>query len=129
MLFSRGLIKVLFATETFATGVNMPARCVLFNGVRKSDGTQFRELMTGEYTQMSGRAGRRGIDSHGVCIISGDITSGEDIPEAEKLRHMIVGKPTKLSSKFTTTYSMLLNLLRLEVTPYRTPYPTPTPPL
>ena len=61
MLFSRGLIKVLLATETFAVGVNMPARSVVFNGVRKNDGRSFRNLLPGEYTQMSGRAGRRGI--------------------------------------------------------------------
>ena len=72
MLFSRGLIKVLLATETFAVGVNMPARSVVFNGVRKNDGRSFRNLLPGEYTQMSGRAGRRGIDAHGVCIVAGD---------------------------------------------------------
>ena len=64
--------QVLFATETFAIGVNMPARSVVFNGVRKNDGRSFRELLPGEYTQMSGRAGRRGIDAHGVCILAGE---------------------------------------------------------
>ena len=49
MLFSRNLLKVLFATETFAIGVNMPARSVIFNGVRKNDGRSFRELWAGEY--------------------------------------------------------------------------------
>ena len=67
ILFSRGLIKVLLATETFAIGVNMPARCAVFNGVRKNDGRGFRELLPGEYVQMSGRAGRRGIDAHGIA--------------------------------------------------------------
>jgi antiviral helicase SKI2 len=62
ILFSRNLIKVLFATETFAMGVNMPARSVVFNSIRKHDGAQFRELEPGEYTQMAGRAGRRGLD-------------------------------------------------------------------
>ena len=51
ILFSRGLVKILFATETFAMGVNMPARCVVFNSIRKHDGTQFRELQPGEYTR------------------------------------------------------------------------------
>ena len=55
ILFGRGLIKVLFATETFAMGVNMPARCVVFSSLRKHDGREFRELLPGEYTQMSGR--------------------------------------------------------------------------
>jgi antiviral helicase SKI2 len=62
ILFSRGIVKVLFATETFAMGVNMPARTVVFNGFRKHDGREFRDLLPGEYTQMAGRAGRRGLD-------------------------------------------------------------------
>ena len=62
ILFGRGLVKVLFATETFAMGVNMPAKSVVFNSIRKHDGKQFRVLEPGEYTQMAGRAGRRGLD-------------------------------------------------------------------
>lgn len=69
ILFSRNLIKVLFATETFAMGVNMPARAVVFNSIRKHDGTQFRILQPGEYTQMAGRAGRRGLDTVGTVIL------------------------------------------------------------
>ena len=52
ILFSRSLVKVLFATETFAMGVNMPARCVVFNSIRKHDGKNFRQLEPGELTQM-----------------------------------------------------------------------------
>jgi antiviral helicase SKI2 len=63
ILFSQSVIKVLLATETFAMGVNMPARAVVFNGFRKHDGKGFRDLLSGEYTQMAGRAGRRGLDS------------------------------------------------------------------
>jgi hypothetical protein len=55
ILFSRQLAKVLFATETFAMGVNMPARTVVFSSVRKHDGNSWRDLLPGEYTQMSGR--------------------------------------------------------------------------
>ena len=62
ILFSQSVIKVLVATETFAMGVNMPARSVVFNGYRKHDGKSFRDLLPGEYTQMAGRAGRRGLD-------------------------------------------------------------------
>ncbi|XP_016141563.1 superkiller complex protein 2 [Sinocyclocheilus grahami] len=69
MLFSRGLVKVLFATETFAMGVNMPARTVVFDSIRKHDGTGFRNLLPGEYIQMAGRAGRRGLDATGTVII------------------------------------------------------------
>ncbi|XP_059813465.1 helicase SKI2W isoform X2 [Hypanus sabinus] len=69
MLFARGLVKILFATETFAMGVNMPARTVVFDSIRKHDGTNFRDLMPGEYIQMAGRAGRRGLDTTGMVII------------------------------------------------------------
>lgn len=61
ILFARNLTLILFATETFAMGVNMPAKCVVFSGLRKHDGRAFRDLLPGEYTQMSGRAGRRGL--------------------------------------------------------------------
>ncbi|TNY19936.1 translation repressor [Rhodotorula diobovata] len=110
LLFARGLVKVLFATETFAMGVNMPAKCVVFSGIRKHDGRSFRELLPGEYTQMSGRAGRRGLDKTGVVIINAD----SEVPDANTLSHMILGQPTKLQSQFRLTYSMILNLLRVE---------------
>lgn len=61
-----GLLKVLFATETFSTGLNMPAKSVAFTRARKWDGGAFRWLRSGEYIQMSGRAGRRGLDDKGV---------------------------------------------------------------
>lgn len=60
LLFQMSLIKVLFATETFAMGINMPARTVVFDSIKKHDGTKFRLLQTSEYIQMAGRAGRRG---------------------------------------------------------------------
>ncbi|KAI8380104.1 NUC185 domain-containing protein [Blakeslea trispora] len=111
ILFARGLVKVLFATETFAMGVNMPARSVVFSGIRKHDGRSFRDLLPGEYTQMSGRAGRRGLDSTGVVIIA---AGGEEPPEVPCLSTMLLGKPTKLESQFRLTYNMILNLLRVE---------------
>lgn len=110
LLFQRGLVKVLFATETFAMGVNMPARSVVFSGIRKHDGHGFRDLLAGEYTQMSGRAGRRGLDPTGVVIIN----AADQIPEAATLHKMLLGQPTKLSSQFRLTYNMILNLLRVE---------------
>lgn len=110
LLFQRGLVKVLFATETFAMGVNMPARSVVFSGIRKHDGHGFRDLLAGEYTQMSGRAGRRGLDATGVVIIN----ATDQLPEAATLRKMLLGQPTKLSSQFRLTYNMILNLLRVE---------------
>ncbi|KAJ1031674.1 hypothetical protein NDA13_002064 [Ustilago tritici] len=110
LLFQRGLVKVLFATETFAMGVNMPARSVVFSSIRKHDGHGFRELLPGEYTQMSGRAGRRGLDATGVVIIN----AADQLPETAVLHKMLLGQPTKLQSQFRLTYNMILNLLRVE---------------
>lgn len=69
ILFSEGLLKVLFATETFSMGLNMPARTVLFTSCRKWDGKETRWITSGEYIQMSGRAGRRGLDDKGIVIL------------------------------------------------------------
>lgn len=81
VLFQEGLLKALCATETFSTGLNMPAKTVVFTSARKYDGGQFRNLNSGEYIQMSGRAGRRGIDDRGAAAsilwyfaISGQLT-------------------------------------------------------
>eukprot|EP00516_Mucochytrium_quahogii_P006056 CAMPEP_0203754358 /NCGR_PEP_ID=MMETSP0098-20131031/7960_1 /ASSEMBLY_ACC=CAM_ASM_000208 /TAXON_ID=96639 /ORGANISM=" , Strain NY0313808BC1" /LENGTH=1330 /DNA_ID=CAMNT_0050645317 /DNA_START=642 /DNA_END=4631 /DNA_ORIENTATION=- len=111
ILFCQGLIKILFATETFAIGVNMPARTVIFNGLRKHDGVRFRDILPGEYTQMAGRAGRRGIDTVGTVIIS--CTSGKEPPPIDVLSIMLTGSATKLTSQFRLSYTMILNLLRV----------------
>ncbi|XP_058028782.1 superkiller complex protein 2 [Ahaetulla prasina] len=110
MLFSKGLVKILFATETFAMGVNMPARTVVFNSVRKHDGANFRDLVPAEYIQMAGRAGRRGLDTTGMVII----LCKNQVPEMSDLHRMMLGKPTRLQSQFRLTYTMILNLLRVE---------------
>uniref|UniRef100_A0A671QXI1 Helicase SKI2W-like n=1 Tax=Sinocyclocheilus anshuiensis TaxID=1608454 RepID=A0A671QXI1_9TELE len=110
MLFSRGLVKVLFATETFAMGVNMPARTVVFDSIRKHDGTGFRNLLPGEYIQMAGRAGRRGLDATGTVII----LCKAGVHDMGDLHAMMLGKPTVLHSQFRLTYTMILNLLRVE---------------
>lgn len=68
ILLQRNLIKLLFATDSFAMGLNMPTKTVIFNGLRKHDGTEFRDLLGSEYTQMSGRAGRRGLDDKGMVL-------------------------------------------------------------
>ncbi|OJJ81640.1 SKI complex RNA helicase subunit SKI2 [Aspergillus glaucus CBS 516.65] len=112
ILFARSLVKILFATETFAMGLNLPTRTVVFSGFRKHDGKSFRDLLPGEYTQMAGRAGRRGLDTVGYVII---VNAGRDeAPPAGALRKMILGDPTKLRSQFRLTYNMILNLLRVE---------------
>ncbi|KAL7058832.1 hypothetical protein AAHC03_013428 [Spirometra sp. Aus1] len=112
ILFQRGLVRVLFATETFAMGVNMPARCVVFTSIQKHDGNRKRLLTAGEFTQMAGRAGRRGLDSTGtVIIIANNIEPGV-MPIEAQLTQMLLGKPTKLQSQFKITYSMILYLHR-----------------
>ncbi|GJD06212.1 ATP-dependent RNA helicase SKI2 [Galdieria sulphuraria] len=105
-----GLVRILFATETFAMGVNMPARTVVFSSLRKHDGRSFRFVEPGEYIQMAGRAGRRGLDAVGNVLIY----LSEDIPDAATLKYILTGPPIRLSSRFRLTYNMILNLLRVE---------------
>lgn len=109
ILFQEGLIKVLFATETFAMGLNMPAKTVVFTAVRKFDGETFRFISGGEYIQMSGRAGRRGLDERGISILTVD----ERI-QPETARAILKGNADPLRSSFHLEYNMLLNLLRSE---------------
>ncbi|KAG5891420.1 hypothetical protein JTB14_031486 [Gonioctena quinquepunctata] len=110
MLFQRGLIKLLFATETFAMGVNMPARTVVFDSIKKHDGKELRELEPAEYIQMAGRAGRRGLDKEGTVIILCKM----EVPPEDTLKKMMLGKPSSLVSQFRLTYGMVLSLLRVE---------------
>ena len=91
-------------------GVNAPARAVVFHGLRKHDGRDFRNLLPGEYTQMAGRAGRRGLDSVGTVLIM----CWEEPPEESDLRTILSGKATKLESQFRLRFNMILNLLRVE---------------
>ncbi|KAH7096113.1 antiviral helicase [Auriculariales sp. MPI-PUGE-AT-0066] len=109
ILFQEGLIKVLFATETFSIGLNMPARTVVFTSVRKYDGKDFRNLSGGEYIQMSGRAGRRGLDDRGVVIMMCD-----EQMEPAAARAMVKGEAERLNSAFHLSYNMILNLMRVE---------------
>lgn len=112
ILFAQTLVKVLFATETFAMGLNLPTRTVVFSGYRKHDGHSFRNLHPGEYTQMAGRAGRRGLDTVGTVVIVPP--GGDEAPPVADLQKMILGEPQKLRSQFRLTYNMILNLLRVE---------------
>ncbi|KAJ3115132.1 ATP-dependent RNA helicase mtr4 [Phlyctochytrium bullatum] len=80
VLFQEGLVKVLFATETFSIGLNMPARTVVFTSLQKYDGERRRYITAGEYIQMSGRAGRRGLDKSGTVVVMVDAgLDGENI--------------------------------------------------
>lgn len=110
MLFQSGLVKLLFATETFAMGVNMPARTVIFDSHRKYDGLEVRNLKPGEYIQMAGRAGRRGHDENGTVIL----LCKSQVPPSMDLRSMILGQPEKLQSQFILRYAVILTCLRIE---------------
>ncbi|KAK9356228.1 rRNA-processing arch domain-containing protein [Lipomyces doorenjongii] len=109
ILFQEGLIKVLFATETFSIGLNMPAKTVVFTNVRKWDGKNFRWVSGGEYIQMSGRAGRRGLDDRGIVILMID-----EKMEPEVAKGMVKGQADRLDSAFHLSYNMILNLMRVE---------------
>ncbi|EGN94357.1 hypothetical protein SERLA73DRAFT_62726 [Serpula lacrymans var. lacrymans S7.3] len=109
ILFQEGLIKVLFATETFSIGLNMPAKTVVFTAARKFDGREFRDLSSGEYIQMSGRAGRRGLDDRGVVIMMCD-----EKLEPTSAKEMVKGEADRLDSAFHLGYNMILNLMKVE---------------
>ena len=109
ILFGEGLLKVLFATETFAMGINMPAKTVVFTSLQKFDGKDFRNVKPGEYIQMSGRAGRRGLDDRGIVIQMVD----QKLDPAQA-RETMTGDADALRSTFHLGYNMVLNLLRIE---------------
>jgi ATP-dependent RNA helicase DOB1 len=109
VLFGESLLKILFTTETFAMGLNMPARTVVFTSCRKFDGTDMRLVNSGEYIQMSGRAGRRGLDDRGIVIQMVD-----EKLEPASAKDMIMGQAESLNSAFHLGYNMLLNLMRVD---------------
>src|SRR5205809_3742914 len=95
LLFERGLCKVVFATETMSLGIHMPARSVVLQGVTKRTDHGFRALSHNELTQMAGRAGRRGIDPEGRCVIALDARDG-----VEDLLRVVDGSPEPIESQF-----------------------------
>ena len=109
ILFQEGLIKVLFATETFSIGLNMPAKTVVFTSVRKFDGVSQRWVTPSEFIQMSGRAGRRGLDERGIVILMID-----EKMEPQVAKEIVRGQQDKLNSAFHLGYNMILNLMRVE---------------
>lgn len=115
LLFGKGYIKLLFATETFAVGINMPTKTVLFTDINKFDGGGMRPLYSHEYTQMAGRAGRRGIDTVGHVIHLTNLFKNCD---QTTLKVMLKGKPQTLVSKFKISYNLLLNLIDIGETNY-----------
>jgi len=108
ILYSLGYVKVLFATETFSVGLNMPTKTVIFTDIIKWDGSDSRLLLPHEYTQMAGRAGRRGIDTVGNVIHLNNLYQEVDKVE---FRLMLKGRPQELISKFKFSYNFILNSL------------------
>jgi len=108
ILYGKHLIKVLFATETFAVGVNMPTKTVVFTSLEKYTNDDFRYLMTHEYLQMGGRAGRRGIDKEGLVILLPNL--GE-LPNVHVMNNLINGSSQTIQSKFTADYKLLLKTI------------------
>lgn len=107
-LFAKGIIKVLFATETFAVGINMPAKTVVMNAMKKYDGKSVRYLSTKEYFQMAGRAGRRGIDTFGRVIV---IVNRNEL-ELDKLEKTTLVDKEPIRSQFNIGYNTVLNLVK-----------------
>ena len=105
-LFTSRLLKLIFTTETFALGINMPARTVVFDELTKFNGIDFAPMMTREYYQMAGRAGRRGMDEAGHVyskIESRRIGRGQ-------VRRIVHGEPEPVTSQFNSCYATILNL-------------------
>lgn len=109
ILFQNGLVKILLATETFAMGLNLPAKAIIFSDIRKFDGLISRMISSGEYTQMAGRAGRRGKDRQGLSI---SLFSSSE--ECDELIKVIQGGSEPLNSAYRLGWNAVLNLMRSE---------------
>jgi len=105
-LFTSGLIKMLFTTETFALGVNMPAQTVVLDALEKFHGTHFGYLRAREYQQMAGRAGRRGLDTRGYVYARLDT----DEVRFEGVKRVVAGPPERIESQFNLSYATILSL-------------------
>lgn len=106
-LFQKGLIKVVFATETLAAGINMPARSTVISSTSKRTDSGHRMLTANEFLQMSGRAGRRGMDKVGYVTVV-----GTPFQTPEEVAELVLSDSNPLESKFSPRYSMVLNLLQ-----------------
>ena len=106
ILFQKGLLKVVFATETLAVGINMPAKSVVLERMDKWNGNNHEMLTPAEFTQLTGRAGRRGIDDSGAAVIAFHPHS-----EPRFIANLVASRTFELFSSFEPQYNMLLNLL------------------
>ncbi len=105
-MFASGLLKLLFTTETFAVGVNMPAKAVVLDSLEKFDGREVRYLKAREFQQMAGRAGRRGKDERGFVYVR--IDPEQAVPGA--VHRIVTGAPERIESRFNLGYSSILSL-------------------
>jgi superfamily II RNA helicase len=105
-LFTSRLIKVIFTTETFALGINMPSRSVMFDELRKFYGRYVRNLKTRDFYQMAGRAGRRGIDKEGFVYCRVNLHR----INYDEVKRVIYGAPEEVKSQLNTSYATILNL-------------------
>ncbi len=108
-LFTAGLIKAVFATETLALGINMPARTVVLERLVKFNGEQHMPLTPGEYTQLTGRAGRRGIDVEGHAVVLWN--PGEETSQPAEVAGLASTRTFPLRSSFAPSYNMTINLV------------------
>jgi len=109
-LFAAGLVKAVFATETLALGINMPARTVVLERLVKFNGEQHAPLTPGEYTQLTGRAGRRGIDVEGHAVVIWH--PGENSAEPAEVAGLASTRTFPLKSSFAPSYNMTINLIQ-----------------
>jgi len=109
LMISKKYIQLLFATESFAIGLDCPIKTAVFTGLSKFDGTNHRALLPHEYTQMAGRAGRRGLDTIGHVVHCNNLFP---LPTLGEYRSVLCGKPQELVSKFHLSYSLILNLMK-----------------
>lgn len=105
-LFTSKLLKVIFTTETFALGINMPSRSVIFDDLRKFYGKYWRPLKTRDFYQMAGRAGRRGMDSEGFVYTRLNLNR----ISPDEVKGVIYNRPEGVNSQFNTSYATILNL-------------------
>ena len=108
-LFTDKLIKIIFTTETFALGINMPARSVVFDSMRKFYKTGFDVIKTRDFYQMAGRAGRRGMDTEGFVYVK---VSPNQV-KYDRLLQTVTGEPAPVLSQFNASYATILNLYKV----------------
>ncbi len=115
-LFGLGLVKILYATETFAVGINMPAKAVCLDSIEKFDGIHHRYLFPREYYQLVGRAGRRGIDTYGKAVVM----INRRFIDVNKLNYVVSEDKEPVKSQFKLTFNSVLNMIERPVEEIKT---------